>query len=206
MAVAKRKSTLSDFETVLVLDDGQEVNALLRRRGFDVGDQEKIGEALMELPFIEKRIAKLKEQVENADGDDAYNQNLRRYKDFVKKQEEVFDFMALIIKNVVGRWDLCLTEEDEASGVTIPLTLEGIRSLEPNLRVDVFTKVTEKLKDRTESEKKDLSANCNGDLPTKTEPKALSQSSGQDTRLQCDTDSDPSQSSDGILVSSMKPS
>lgn len=206
MAVAKRKSSQSDFEAVLILEDGQEVHTLLRRKEFEVGDQEKVSEALMELPFIEKRIEKLKQQVENAEGDDTYNQNLRRYKDFVKKQEEVFDFMALVIKNVIGRWDLSLTEEDEAAGITVPLTLEGVRSLHPNLRVDLFTKMAEKLKDRTEAEKKGLSVSSNGDLATPKDLKVLSLSSGQDTRLPCDTDSDPVELSDGTPMNSMKPS
>jgi hypothetical protein len=174
MAVYKKAKPLV---TTITLDDGQDVNVKLRRHGFNVGDKEQIEDMAAELPFVQKRIEKLSDAIDAAETQDEYEKALGQYKEFVKKRANLLPMVDTTIVMTVMQWDFCLTEEDEANGNPMAINLDSISQLDPTLRYDFFSKITEKLKGRSESEKKELPASLPEDSQTKTESPEASQPS-----------------------------
>jgi len=199
-----RKAT--DFEDTITLDDGQVVAVKLRRSGFDVGDQEALVEAAGELPFLQKRMEKLSALIEAAESNEEYEMRMAEYKGFVKKMGTLMRIADMTIKSLIVSWDLCATEEDEKAGRPIPLTPEALSTLDESLRMDVFLKITERLKTRSEQEKKDSSATSQNGSQTPKQGKGKSRPSMPDISSLSGTESDLNPSSAGVSMSSTKPS
>jgi hypothetical protein len=199
MAVAKRATP-----EVLKLDDGQEVNIVMRRSGFDVGTQEAIERAKTELEIKQRRADTLRAKAEKAadsDSDEQFNSSLQEFQDFsaTGKYAKLIQCCDQVIIGMVVKWDMCLTEEDEAAGKTVPLNFDGLTQLGEVLRLDLFTKLVAKIKPTlSDAEKKDSSVNSNGATQTQTENSEASQTSSSVMLLPSATGSDQAQSNDGM--------
>lgn len=211
MAVATKQKTRPE---TLILDNGDELHIELIEVGFDVGRQEDFAQAIEEAPFHAKRAAKrlavlnaaLDEAIEQDLPDDEYEGRFQAVRDYKKTQEGFLHTVNLGILTMIASWDEALTKADEDAWIFVPLTMEGLATLNPMLRLDIFMKAMQKLSGRTEEEKKESSAKSNGDMPT---PKALPEASPDSTPdiiSPCDTDKTLMMSERGASPSTMKPS
>lgn len=211
MAVASRNKTSKEE---LTLDNGEVLHVTLIRGGFKVDDQEAFAEAIQQAPYqakrAEKQLSKLEESLNEAIEQNleekVFNDRLEAIKVHNKKQEEFLRTVDLGILVSISAWDMALTEEDETARQFVPITEEGLKTLHPLLRVDIFTKVMDKLRGRSEQEKKGSSVSSNGGSPTQKESKEASPDSGPDTKSQCVTASVPAALEDGTSTSLTKPS
>jgi hypothetical protein len=196
------------IEETIELDDGQIVHVTLLRTGFDVGTQEELLAAAEEMPFLSRRAKKLSQAVDKAVEEELpeaeFERRMAELRRFGKKRQNMFALIDLTLSSAIGEWDLCLTEEDEVAGNTIPLTVEAIKALPEALRYDLFAKVSEKIKTRTDSEKKDSPESLPDESAIPKESKEASPVSTPDISLPNVMDSDPTPSSDGALTSSMR--
>jgi hypothetical protein len=212
MAVARKLKTTKEQ---LVLDNGDILNVILIRSGFNVGEHEQFAEAAAEAPYHARRAAKITDKLRAAideaidEGlpEEEYNLRLQALRDHTKKQEMFLETVDLGIRVMIAEWDQALTEEDEKAGNFVPLTPEGLLTLHPLLRMDIFSKALDKSKGRTEEEKKDSSENSNGDFLTLMDGKEVSPLSGSDTSSPCDTvANDLMRLNGGASLSTTKPS
>jgi hypothetical protein len=178
MAVAKKKSNRGEtIKTTITLDDGQDVNVVIRVGEYEVGHQEKIIESQADFSIIQGRLKYLRKKAVEAETELEYKRARKQYGDYLKKQDDVLLATDTALCAMLAEWDMALTQEDEDAKNFVPLTLEGLKTLDPAIRLDAFAKVVDKAKKYPESEKKDSSASFNGASQTQTELKAASPSS-----------------------------
>ncbi len=166
--------------------------------------QEELAEAAEEIPFISKRNEKLSKAIEEAESEEAYDEGIKALKSFRKKMGKITDMVDLTIVAVIKKWDLCLTQEDENDGITIPLEKATIKTLPDVLRYDLFSKIMEAVRTRTEQEKKDLSVISQNGSPILTGLKDASPLSTRDISLPSDTANGQMQFENGVLTSSTR--
>lgn len=190
MAVAKKKSDKAElFKTTITLEDGQDVNVVIRVGEYEVGHQEKIIESQADWTIIQGRLDYLKKRAIEAETEQDLKRARKQYTDYLKKQDDVLLASDTALTAMLAEWDMALTEEDEAAKIFVPLTLAGLKTLDPVIRLDAFAKVVDKAKKYPEQEKKGSSVNSNGDSVTLTELRAASPSSTPESNLHNFTDS-----------------
>lgn len=187
MAVARKKTNSIELVKTTIEDDGgQEVNVTIRRGVFEVGHEEKIAEIVADFDVIQQRVEFLKKKAVEAETEQEHKRAKKQYTNYLKQRDDIMEAVdgALII--ILAEWDMALTQEDEDAKNFVPLTPEGLKTLDAAVRLDIFNKVSVKARRYSEEKKDALSVNSNGDSPTLKEPKEVSQPSLPESNLQSD--------------------
>ncbi len=166
MAVAKKRKP--DSEELIELNDGQVVNLTIKRGNLTQGDREANQELFTNMNLAQARLETLKKRSVEATTDGDFQRHMKEYKNFLQKLKEMQGQIDRFIITVIGKWDMCLSEEDEEAGVFVPLTLAGVAQLDEALRMDIFLKLID-LFGRGEEEKKDSFATFSAATVTQTE-------------------------------------
>ena len=166
MAVANKQAGRTPKAYVLVLEDGQEVNVMATRGGQTVGSERTLAQLQREFAVIQGRIEYLTAEAVQAPDDKTYISKLNYAKKFEKNFADLEPQVDQTLLAVLTEWDMALTEEDERRGQYVPLTPEGMQTVDRTMKFDVFSKLMEKFMEENQ-EKKEYSENSHDGIPVK---------------------------------------
>jgi hypothetical protein len=204
MAVAKRITPDSDEQ--ITLNDGQVVNVTIQRGNYSQGDRESNEGLFDNLALADARLKELKRRAVEARNQKEYEQQEAEYKLFKGKIVKLMQGVDRFILSIIKKWDMALSEEDEKLRVFVPLTMQGLATLDEVIRMDVFTKTIELLAKGKDKEKKDSSASLDDDSVIQMENSEQSHTFSPVILSPSDTGNDPNPSSDGQSMNLTKPS
>lgn len=165
MAVANKKGR-TPKHYLLTLEDGQEVNVMAVRGGQTVGGERELVQVHREFTVIQGRIEHLTQEAIQAPDDKTYQSKLNYVKKFEKNFADLEPQIEKTLLLVLTEWDLALTEEDEKEAIFVPLTPEGLQTLERTIKFDVFGKLMDQFGEESE-EKKGSSESSPDGIPVK---------------------------------------
>lgn len=158
MAVVRTKDSRIPKAYKLILDDGQIVNVMACRGGQTVGSERSLIQTQREFTVIQQRIEHLTKEAVVAPDDKTYTSKLNYVKKFERDFANLEPQVDRTLLSVLTEWDLALTEDSERDADYIPLTTDGMATVERDMKFDIFSKLMEKFSEENE-EKKESSAN-----------------------------------------------
>lgn len=153
MAVANKARRRAPKLYIIKDEGSQEIHIMAARGGLTVQADRELEAVKREFTVIQGRMEHLTNEAIQAPDDKTYQSKLNYVKKFEKNFADLAPKVIQMLLLVISDWDLCLTEEDEAASLTVPLTPEGMEMLERGTVFDVFNKLMEAFAEDAEEKK-----------------------------------------------------
>jgi hypothetical protein len=167
MAVANKQRGRTPKHYELTLADGQIVNVMAVRGGMTVGDERDYEAVLLAVKSIQERVEfKLNEAIQ-AEDTKTYESKLRYAQKFQREFGNIESKIERLLLLTVTEWDVALTVEQEEKSDFVPLSPEGMSTLEYEYKLAIFNALMDEFKEERDSKKESGASRTDNGTPVR---------------------------------------